>query len=83
MNVDTGPSILEEEIRAAIGKMKRGKSIGGDGVAVEMIEALGDFGVEKIAEIANQICLKALAMHSIIISAVLLPTYRMIFRTLM
>ena len=52
---DEGPKIMTEEVKAAIGKMKNRKAVGDDGISVEMIKALGDFGVEKITDIANRI----------------------------
>lgn len=36
-------------------KMKRGKAVGGDEVTAEMIEALGDFGVDLVTDINNKI----------------------------
>ena len=47
--------IDEGEIKIAMSKMKRGKAVGNDQIAYEMIEALGEFGVSKITEIANYI----------------------------
>ena len=48
-----GPPIMEEKVQAALEKMKAGKAVGDDGIAVEMLKALGDFAIEKITEIAN------------------------------
>ena len=48
-----GPPIMKEEVQAALQKMKAGKAVGDDGIAVEMLKALGDFAIEKITEIAN------------------------------
>ncbi|GFR82666.1 hypothetical protein ElyMa_000632200 [Elysia marginata] len=50
-----GPPIMKDEVRAAIRKMKAGKATGPDGVAVEMIEALEEYGVEKLTSILNEI----------------------------
>ena len=47
------PDIIEEEVRKALMKMKAGKVVGPDNIAVEMIEALDDFGIAKTAEMAN------------------------------
>ena len=47
--------IDEGEIKIAMSKMKRGKAVGNDQIAYEMIEALAEFGVSKITEIANYI----------------------------
>ena len=51
---EQGPEIMREEIRAAMNKMKKGKAIGKDGIAVEMLEALGEKGLEIIKDIANK-----------------------------
>ena len=52
---EQGPEIMKEEIRAAVNKMKKGKAIGKNGIAVEMMEALGEKGLEIIKDIANKI----------------------------
>src|SRR5215469_11626045 len=36
-------------------KMKFGKAVGNDGIALEMLKALGNFAVEKITNLANKI----------------------------
>ena len=43
------------EIKIAMSKVKRGKAVGNDQIAYEMIEARGEFGVSKITEMANYI----------------------------
>ncbi|GFR90337.1 LINE-1 retrotransposable element ORF2 protein [Elysia marginata] len=50
-----GPPIMKDEVRAAIRKMKAGKATGPGGVAVEMIEALEEYGVEKLTSLLNEI----------------------------
>ena len=35
---EQGPEIMKEEIRAAMNRMKKGKKIGKDGIAVEMLD---------------------------------------------
>ena len=45
--------IDEGEIKIAMSKMKRGKAVGNDQIAYEMIEALGEFRASKITEISN------------------------------
>ncbi|GFS27117.1 RNA-directed DNA polymerase from mobile element jockey-like [Elysia marginata] len=50
-----GPPIMKDEARAAIRKMKAGKATGPDGTAVEMIEALEEYGVEKLTSLLNEI----------------------------
>src|SRR5215469_12186722 len=50
-----GPPILNEEVEDAMNKMKFGKAVGNDGIALEMLKALGNFAVEKITTLANKI----------------------------
>ncbi|GFS21672.1 RNA-directed DNA polymerase from mobile element jockey-like [Elysia marginata] len=50
-----GPPIMKDEVRAAIRKMIADKATGPDGVAVEMIEALEEYGVEKLTSLLNEI----------------------------
>ena len=50
-----GHKILETEIRAAVKKMKRRKAAGPDGIVIEMMDALKDFGVELLTDIANDV----------------------------
>ena len=52
---EQGPEIMKEEIRAAMNRMKKGKAIGKDGIAVEIPESLGEKGLEIIKEVANKI----------------------------
>ena len=53
-NID-GPNILQSEIRAAVSRMKGNKARGPDGIVIEIIEALDDFGIEKLTIMANEI----------------------------
>ena len=48
-----GPEILKSEVRAALQKMKRKKAAGPDEVIMEMIDALEDFGIEKLTKVLN------------------------------
>ena len=48
-----GSPILQSEVEAAMKAMKAGKAVGEDGIAVEMLEVLGEWGVEVVSEIAN------------------------------
>ena len=48
-----GPKILQTEIRAAVNKMKKNKAAGPDKIVVEMIEALEDFGIQRLTTIGN------------------------------
>ncbi|GFO13502.1 hypothetical protein PoB_004000700 [Plakobranchus ocellatus] len=50
-----GPPIMKDEVQAAIRKMKTGKATGSDGISVELIEALGDYGVDKVTTLLNEI----------------------------
>ena len=50
-----GPNILKSEVRTAIKMMRKNKAAGPDGVVIEMIEALEEYGVEKLTEIINKI----------------------------
>lgn len=54
-DIDSGPPILRSEIEHAIKKMKWRKAEGSDGIVVEMVEALGEFAVNKITDIANKV----------------------------
>ena len=55
IEVEEGTSILRSEVEQAIKKMKWKKAEGGDGVVVEMLEALGEFAISKITDITNKI----------------------------
>ena len=37
-------------------QMKKKKTVGNDEIAFETIEALGNFGLDKITDIANFVC---------------------------
>lgn len=52
---DEGPCILKEEVTDAMRSLKNGKSCGPDEIYVEMLRALGDFGVDRITELCNDI----------------------------
>ena len=49
------PYILKREVEKALGRMKWRKAEGSDGVVVEMVEAAGEFAIEKITELANKV----------------------------
>ena len=55
MKTDEGLPIQRSEVERAIKQIEVGKAIGEDGVAVEMIEALGEWGCEVVAQLANKI----------------------------
>ena len=42
-----GPPIIKDEVREAMRKMKTGKATGPDGLSIELIEALEEYGIEK------------------------------------
>ena len=50
-----GPIILHQEVRAAIESMKKGKAVGEDDISLEMITALGDFGIKELTKLFNKI----------------------------
>ena len=50
-----GPTIMKDEVRAAIQNMKGGKATGPDNIAIEQIEALEEFGISKITILLNEI----------------------------
>ena len=52
---EDGLPIQRGEVEAAMKQMKRGKAIGEDGVAMEMVEALGAWGSEVVMQLANKI----------------------------
>ena len=50
-----GPPIMESEVEDAIKNMRHGKAIGEDGIAIEMIKTLEEWGVKIVTELANSI----------------------------
>ena len=48
-----GNPITREEVRDAMKQMKKNKAMGNDEIAFELIKALGNFGHDKITDIAN------------------------------
>ena len=53
--IDPGPRILREEVQKAVDSMEWRTAEGSDVVVVEMVEEAGEFGIEKITELANRI----------------------------
>ncbi|GFR89787.1 RNA-directed DNA polymerase from mobile element jockey-like [Elysia marginata] len=53
-NLD-GPPIIAAEVEYALKKMKSGKAPGLDNISTEMLKAIGNFGIEKLTEIFNDI----------------------------
>ena len=54
-DVDSGPPIMKSEVEFAVKKIKWRKTEGSDGVAVEMVEALGEFAIDKVTDMAKEI----------------------------
>ena len=49
------PPIMKDEIRAAIRKMKLINATGPVSISVELLEALEDYGIDKISTLLNEI----------------------------
>ena len=49
-----GPKVLKSETQTAIKMMRRNKAAGPDGIVVEMLEALEEYGVEKLTDIIHK-----------------------------
>ena len=47
--------IKKDEVREAMRKMKTGKVTGPDGLSIELIEALEEYGIEKVTTLLNEI----------------------------
>ena len=52
---DRGPPIMKGEVEKAILNSQIGKAPGDDGITVEMIKLLEEFGVDKLTELYNEI----------------------------
>ena len=50
-----GPPIMKDEISAAIRKIKSSKATVPDSISVDFLEALKDYGIDKIATLINEI----------------------------
>ena len=48
-----GPKILKSELKAAMSKMKRNKAARPDEITTEMLQALDEFGIEKLTELID------------------------------
>ena len=48
-----GPPILKSEVRRAIKNSQSGKAAGEDGITLEMIRALEEFGVDTLTDMFN------------------------------
>ena len=46
---------MKDEVREAMRKMKTGKATGPDGLSIELIEALEEYGIEKVTTLLNEI----------------------------
>ena len=49
-----GPTILKAEVEAALNSMSKGKSSGIDNISTEMLQALGEFGIDTLTSICNK-----------------------------
>ena len=50
---EEGPQVLEEEVKKALKKMKKGKAARPDEIPSEMLTALGKFGIKEITKLMN------------------------------
>ena len=48
-----GPPIMKDEAREAMSKMKTGKATGPDGLSIELIEAIEEYGIEMVTTLLN------------------------------
>jgi endonuclease/exonuclease/phosphatase family metal-dependent hydrolase len=51
----TGPSIMTDEVKAAITAMKDGKAGGDDNISTEMLKCLDEFGIQQLTKVVNNI----------------------------
>ena len=65
---DDGPPIIESEVRNALRKMRTGKAPGEDGITVEMLKQLEDFGITKLTELYNDIYTTGLIPEELLLS---------------
>ena len=49
--------MMKIDVKSGLKKMKWGKTKGSDGFGMEMVEALGEFPIDKIVEIAKKVLL--------------------------
>ena len=50
-----GPKILKSEVQTAVQSMKNNKAAGTDEIAAELIKSIGDFAIEKLTKMHNEI----------------------------
>ena len=50
-----GRPIMKDEVRETMRKMKTGKATDPDGLSIELIEALEEYGIEKVTTLLNEI----------------------------
>ena len=48
-----GPKILKSESESAVKQMSKGKGVIVDNISAEALQALGDFGIEILTELCN------------------------------
>ncbi|XP_063588673.1 uncharacterized protein LOC134765810 [Penaeus indicus] len=51
----SGPPIMEDEVRHAVRKMKKGKAPGPDNITLEIILALDEYGINLLTSLLNKI----------------------------
>ena len=49
-----GPVIVQQEVRAAIESIKKGKGVGKDEISIEMIQAIRDFAIKELTGLFNK-----------------------------
>ena len=49
-----GPILLKLEVENALNSMSKGKSSGIDDISTEMLQALGEFGIDTLTSICNE-----------------------------
>ena len=50
-----GWKILESEVQVAVHKIKNNKAAGTDELAVELFKSIGDFDIDKVTKMPNEI----------------------------
>ncbi|GFS11060.1 endonuclease-reverse transcriptase [Elysia marginata] len=50
-----GPPILKAEVEKTINDMKNGKAAGPDQIPIELLQALGNWGIDQLTKLLNRI----------------------------
>ncbi|GFR93126.1 hypothetical protein ElyMa_002634400 [Elysia marginata] len=56
-----GPPILKAEVEKTINDMKNGKAAGPDQIAIELLQALGNWGIDQLTKLLNRIMTQAVS----------------------